>query len=106
MRTHEQVDRRSMALAIAVARRIDADPLRTGFAKARETCARWYKREQSPACREWLELLDQPWQQARSALLDGSERGRRLRQSNPFCGVLSPRERWSIYREFTTNEAL
>jgi len=35
----------------------------------------------------------------RAVLLDESDEGQRLRQSDPFCGVLTPRERWEIYRQ-------
>jgi hypothetical protein len=47
---------------------------------------------------EWDRILEQEWEAIRLLLLDPGEKGRRLRQSNPFCGVLSPRERWEIYR--------
>ncbi len=105
MRTHEQVDRRSLALVRAVVRRIDADPSRTGLRKAREICLRWYGKDPVPVYCEWLEILGRPWSEVRETLLDQSEKGKRLRQTDPFCGVLSPRERWRIYKEFAANEA-
>ena len=100
MRTHQQIDQRSLALARAIVARIDADPSRTGLAKARGTCARWFQEHPRPAFREWLEILERPWEQIRAVLLDESEEGQRLRQSDPFCGVLTPRERWEIYRAY------
>jgi hypothetical protein len=37
----------------------------------------------------------------RAVLLDESDEGQRLRQSDPFCGILTPEERWKIYREYS-----
>jgi len=31
--------------------------------------------------------------------LSDTEDGRRLRQSSPFCSVLTVRERWALYRK-------
>ncbi len=98
MRTHQQIDRRSLAMARAIVARIDQDGAKAGLARARATCERWYKERPSPATKEWLEILDRPWEHIRKVLLDESEEGNRLRQSDPFCGILSPQERWDIYR--------
>ena len=38
MKTHEEIDRRSLALAQAVVRRIDEDPARSGLREARARC--------------------------------------------------------------------
>jgi hypothetical protein len=100
MKTHEQIDQRSLAMARAIVAKIDADPARAGLARARAICERWYRERPLPCIREWLEILDRPWEQVREVLLDESEEGRRLRQSDPFCGILSPQERWAIYREY------
>jgi hypothetical protein len=99
MRTHEQIDQRSLALARAVVDVIDRDPSRRGLEHARSTCRRWILQNPSPAMEEWGRLLERDWQAIRLWLLDPGEEGRRLRQSSPFCGVLSPRERWTIYRQ-------
>ena len=88
-------------LAQAVVDAIDRDLARDGLSKARQTCARWQRQASSPAIAEWLDILQRDWEQIRPILLDPGERGRRLRQSNPFCGILSPRERWEIYRRFS-----
>lgn len=101
MRTHQEIDERSLALARAVADRIDRDSRREGMRRARENCARWLQNGPSPAIAEWQHLLEQDWQSVREALLDNGELGRRLRQSSPFCGILTPRERWEIYRHFS-----
>jgi hypothetical protein len=100
MKTHEQIDRRSLALARAVVDAIDRDPSRAGLERARSTCRRWPLQAPSPAAAEWSRILEREWEAIRLFLLDPGEEGRRLRQSNPFCGVLAPRERWEIYRQF------
>ena len=100
MRTHDQIDERSLAMARAIVAKIDRDSTKAGLAKARATCQRWFRERPRPAFGEWLKLLDRPWEEIREILLDGSEKGRRLRQSDPFCGILTPQERWEIYRQY------
>ncbi len=85
-------------MARAIVDKIDRDPQRRGLQKARAVCQRWFQERPHRATGEWLALLEKPWEEIRQLLLEESERGRRLRQSDPFCGILSPRERWEIYR--------
>ena len=84
--------------------RIDADPTRRGFEHAKDVCRRWVARGNVPA-REWLIILQRPWEEVRAVLLDESDEGQRLRQNDPFCGVLTPQERWAIYRESANDAA-
>jgi hypothetical protein len=98
--TRQQIDQRSLAMAKAIVDRIDHDPQRAGLQKAKATCRRWFQSEPAPAICEWLEILERPWEEIRRVLLDESEEGQRLRQSAPFPGVLTPQERWNIYRSF------
>jgi hypothetical protein len=100
MKNHTDIDRRSLALAEAVVAVIDRDPRREGLAKARRTCARWHRQAPSPAIAEWSAILEREWPAIRNVLLDPESEGQRLRQSSPFCGILSPRERWDLYRKF------
>jgi hypothetical protein len=100
MSSHQRIDARSLALARVIADRIDADPEHRAVARARDRCLRWLQRAPCADVERWVELLSKPWAEVRSSLLDPSERGTRLRQSNPFCDVLAPRERWSLYRDF------
>jgi len=79
MRTHQQIDRRSLAMARAIV-------ARGGLDRAKETCRRWVEMGNLPA-REWLPLLEKPWAEIRAILLDESEEGQRLRQNDPFCRV-------------------
>lgn len=105
MKTHDQIDRRSLAMARAVVERIDADPERMGFAHAVAVNRGWLARDASAVNAEWADILARGWEHARRVLLDPGEEGRRLRQSSPFCGVLSPRERWALYRKAANDEA-
>jgi hypothetical protein len=100
MKAHQRIDERSLAMARAIVARIDNDPSRAGLVKARATCQRWYRDNPAPAIGEWLGILEKPWEEIRAVLLDESEEGRRLRQSDPFCGIITPPERWEIYRAY------
>jgi len=100
MKTHEQIDERSLALAKQIVAQIDADPRHAGLEKARSVCERWHRENRVPAIAEWVRILEGTWESVRAVLLDESEEGKRLRQTNPFCGILSPEERWAIYRRY------
>lgn len=100
MRTHHEIDLRSLELARAVVARIDSDPERRGLERARETCGRWLRTAPAPAIEEWSRLLSGDWSEIRLRLLDEGEEGQRLRQSSPFTGILEPAERWEILRRF------
>ncbi len=100
MKTHQDIDRRSLALAHAIVAIIDADPERAGLRKARETCARWMQTTPGPAVAEWGRILGRRWEDVRAVLLREDQEGQRLRQNSPFCGILTPRERWGLYRKF------
>jgi hypothetical protein len=104
MRTHQEIDSRSLVMAREIVKRIDADPKHSGVVHAREVCRRWNIERQSPVISEWLEILEKPWAEIRSILLDEGEYGKRLRQSSPFAGILSNRERWRIYRKHKTHD--
>jgi len=68
----------------AIVKKIDCDPTRADLEKARATCQRWYNTRREPAIAEWLEILRGSWETIRGILLDESEEGQRLRQSDPF----------------------
>ncbi len=97
MRSHRQIEERSLAMVVQIVSRIDQDPERAGLLKARENCRRW---PASAALQEWQAILTRPWEEIRKILLDPGAEGCRLRQSDPFVGILSPQERWAVYRSF------
>ncbi len=98
MRSHQDIDRRSLEMVRRIVFRIDADPERKGLAHAKSVCERWVA-QGIVSAKEWLTLLDRPWEDLRIILLDESDEGQRLRQIDPFVGILTPTERWQIYRE-------
>lgn len=91
-------------MARRIVEKIDGDPAREGLERARRVCARWVAMGNLPAG-EWMMILQRPWEEIRAILLDESEEGKRLRQNDPFCGILTPVERWEIYREAARHEA-
>jgi len=100
VKTHREIDRRSLALMTAVIEKIDEDPQKKGIDRARSVCARWLKTHDNPYLKQWNNILSGDWTEIKKVLLDDSEEATALRQCNPFCGILSPKERWAIYREY------
>jgi hypothetical protein len=98
MISHHDIEERSLILAREIAKRIDADPERRGLLDARQRCRRWLQQAPCSDLEQWAVILEKPWTEVRRILLDPCENSRQLRQSNPFCGILTPRERWAIYR--------
>jgi len=100
MKSHASIDRRSLALGQAVAARLRDDPAL--IQRGRATLARWLTTcspQVRPALLEWEAALQPPVSHVLELLTGTSERAVRLRQSNPFAGVLSPRERTAILKE-------
>jgi hypothetical protein len=67
MKDHDAIDRRSLTMARRIVQKIDDDPARGGLAHARHVCERWVSRGNVPA-REWLRILDRPWEEIREIL--------------------------------------
>jgi hypothetical protein len=104
VRSHEWIDRRSLALHEAVAARIEADPRLLNV--ARENLDRWLGATTQPALLEWRRLIDAtPLPELLALLRSTGERAARLRQSSPFAGVLSPEERRSILTRHESHRA-
>ncbi|MFN8612216.1 MAG: hypothetical protein U0931_32020 [Vulcanimicrobiota bacterium] len=95
---HDRLEKRAMVLAREVVRKIDADPRRIGLEQARQRCRLWLEQRPNPYLIHWQELLLQNWAEVRLMLLADTEEARQLRQNSPFCGVLTPQERWQVYR--------
>jgi hypothetical protein len=106
MPNHQVIDERSLAFGQAIATKLIAQPELVDRAKA--TLRRWMttcSRRAQPALREWQSVLDGPLDGVISLLTSRDDRSRRLRQSNPFAGVLSNEERNAIIRRFQSNDA-
>jgi hypothetical protein len=96
---HEKVDAASMAMDRAVAGMLRQRP--ELVLVAQRNLERWIQQGEvaspHPAWLEWQELLARlrPGELA-DFLESDSPRANRLRQSSPFCGILSPTDRLAI----------
>lgn len=101
-RTHEWIDQRSLALDQAIADKLQQQP--ELLEKARANLQRWIQQQQ-PAVpsvfREWQRILD-TWtiENILDLLRSSNQEARRLRQSSPFCGILSQEERIAIFKAY------
>jgi hypothetical protein len=85
VRSHEWIDRRSLALHEAVAAKLEQEPALLGVARAN--------------VKRWLAV------HPAAALVAPDEDAARLRQSSPFAGVLTPGERLAILRQYDSRRA-
>jgi hypothetical protein len=99
MRSHEWIDRRSLALHEAVAAKLEARPELLDVARA--NLQRWLRTSEASGLREWRQVLETtPLPGVLALLRSPSEEGARLRQSSPFAGFLTPAERQAILDEY------
>ena len=107
MKDHRLIDKRSVAFDRVIAARLRSEP--TLRERARGTVVRWLAHSSAASCPdllEWQRLLDGPFE-ALLAIVEGTdERSTRLRQSSPFCGILTQRERTAILKEFQARESV
>jgi hypothetical protein len=84
----------------AIAAKLIADP--PLIAVAWDNLQRWRATagRSLPYLEAWRELLNQPLEQVANRIQEDTEEMRAMRQSSPFAGVLTPRERWGIYDAF------
>jgi hypothetical protein len=98
--THAQIEERSILLHREIAQRVSENPALLDMARA--NLRRWVGRDgERLYWTEWEKLLEDPVEEILAFMVSSTERARRLRQSSPFCGILTPRERWKIYESFT-----
>ena len=107
MRSHEWIDQRSLALDRRIAEKLRANPALIQHATT--TLRHWVEqREPSipPVLREWQEILGQHnLDEILARLTEDDAAARRLRQSSPFCGILSPEERLAIFQQYEARRA-
>ena len=97
---HMRIEQRSLALHQVISQHLRENPDLLQI--ARNNLERWVKRDgEIPPWKEWKEILRKPLTQIVDVIVSKTEKGRQLRQSSPFCGVLTPKERWKIYESFT-----
>lgn len=102
---HLRIEERSIALHRAVVKRILKNP--ELMDKARENLQKYleqFARDNRPlpkALSEWQDILkNQSLETVLEFLVSSDESAVRLRQSSPFAGILTPKERWKIYETF------
>ena len=107
MRDHRLIDERSRAFGEAIAVRLADHP--SWISRAQQTVERWLATADPrvrPALMEWQEQLRGPVAGVVGVLTGRDERSTRLRQSNPFAGVLPIPERNEILRRFARHESV
>jgi hypothetical protein len=104
VRSHEWIDRRSLALHEAVAAKLAERPELLDV--ARGNLERWLRDRRVPALLEWRDLLEhEPLASILDLLRSPSETATRLRQSSPFAGILTLEERGAILRRHESRRA-
>lgn len=95
---HAKLDRVSLLLHLAYARKIRGNPAL--FDKAFRNIERWQRENAfpQPYLEEWLGILRQGMERTLAFMVSDTEEARRLRQSSPFAGVLTPKERWELMK--------
>lgn len=90
----------SLALGRAVARHLEADvDAVRAVADRKLNRARAQYDVEPQWIRQWQQLIGGPVEALVEVLTSPDESARVLRQSSPFAGVLTPRERWAILAE-------
>jgi hypothetical protein len=101
---HDLTDRRSLELNRLVAEKIRRQPELVDLVRNRleRTLSESRLSESSKdALREWQTILStHSLNEVLEILTEDSDEGQRLRQSSPFSGILSQRERFEIFRRY------
>jgi hypothetical protein len=100
--SHRLAEERSLAYHRVIAEALARDP--AILVRARERVAQWeLGAPMSPAyVRAWRAALEGPPAALAALLVDPSEHGRAMRQTTPFAGALTARDRWRIFRSVGT----
>ena len=101
---HRIIEARSLAMHCLMAQKIERDPALLD--QVRRTLETWHARygndggDVPRVLDEWQLILRKPWPVIAALITDPGERATRLRQSTPFAGVLTARERERVYAAF------
>jgi hypothetical protein len=101
--SHRLAERRSLAYHRAIAARLT--PEIVAHARANLDRAAAAATTDPRYLAAWRTLLERPLPDLAAALCADDELMRDLRQATPLAGVLSPRERWRLWREATGDAA-
>lgn len=97
---HRRLELRSLAMHRAIAAKLRRQPELLSIAWA--NLDRWAPTagRSSPYLDRWRAILEKPIEEITALIEEDSEQMTAMRQSSPFAGVLSPKERWRIYDTF------
>jgi hypothetical protein len=98
---HRILDARSLAMHCKIARKIDTNPALLAIPK--RNLKRWSEIKAGSMAmylREWQQILNKPWPEVAAFITSFSDDAVRLRQSSPFAGVLTPKDRKQVYDAF------
>ncbi len=98
MDPHRLAEERSLAIHRIIAERLRSSPELAEAARARvlDWSARGLMHPKYAA--EWLQLFEGPRERLLEVIVDGGESSRALRQTTPFTGIVTPKERWDLWR--------
>lgn len=97
--THDQIDARSLEMALCIAELIDADP--TLLERARRKIEHWDTLDcNCIAWDRWRAIFKGSWPEIRAALVAETEDSTLLRSSSPFTGILSQEKRAEIFSRY------
>ena len=106
MRTHQEIDARSLELHRVVARKMRQDPAL--FELSRATLARWRARvgaQSQPYLAQWESLMSEGLEACLAVAVEESQRADALRQCSPFSGILTNSERFSFLKTWKHEHA-
>ncbi len=106
MRTHQEIDQRSLALHVLICAKIRDKP--ELFDSVQTTLARWkltVSESSQPYVTQWQKLADEGIETCLAAAIEDSERGAALRQASPFTKVLTNQERFKALKDFRSRHA-
>src|SRR4051812_27215367 len=98
MDPHRRAELRSLAYHRAIAARLAAEP--AILERARSRVRTWLQTGavHPRYCAVWDGVLASPLDELKTALVAETEAMTAARQSTPFAGALSARERWTLWR--------
>jgi len=107
MRSHQEIDARSLELHRLIAAKVRREP--ELLDRVRLTLQRWRDpgnpSRAEPYLAEWDQLMAQGLEPVLAAATEESERTAALRQCSPFAGILSSAERFAFLKAWAATHA-
>lgn len=101
---HEKLNRRSLELHYLIADKIRKEPCLIEEAKA--TIEKWLNTvspHSKPYLVEWKKILNSSTEQCLAFMTENSEHADSLRQSSPFAGILTNKERFEFLNKWRSS---